>query len=126
MIKRKQPRTDLYKEERAKGMTYREIAEKHGVTYQAVACALGKSDAAKFRPWTKDRCIYPNLRNWLNENKVSLKEFVRRTDAVSSGRNLCSYSAYFSGKHYPQKAVIDKILEVTGLTYEKLWEVDNG
>lgn len=124
MIMSRHPRMDLYAEERAKGMTYKAIAGKHGVSKQAVADALGKSDEAKFRAWTEDRCIYPNLRNWLNENKVSMREFIRRAGLIPYGNNMSQYSAYFRGKQYPQKATIDKILKVTGLTYEKLWEVE--
>jgi transcriptional regulator with XRE-family HTH domain len=122
----KHTRRDIYREERATGMTYREIAEKHGVSYQAVADALGKSDLAKFKPWTEKRCIYPNLRHWLNENKVSLREFARRSEVVASGRTLNRFGAYFRGENYPPKQTIDKILNVTGLTYEQLWEVEDA
>ena len=123
---RKRPRMTLYQAERAKGKTYKEIGEMFGVSHQAVADALGKSDPAKFRPWTKERCIYPNLRNWLNENKVSLREFARRSEVVASGRTLSRFAAYFRGENYPPKQTIDKILNVTGLTYEQLWEVEDA
>ena len=122
----KRTRRDIYREDRETGMTYREIAAKHGVSYQAVADALGKSDLTKFKPWTAERCIYPNLREWMNANKVSLREFVRRTEAVSAGSNLIRYAAYFRGDNYPGKQTIDKMLNVTGLTYEQLWEVEDA
>ena len=119
------PRTDLYRSERDKGKTYREIAEMYGVTYQAVAICCGRSKDGKFRAWTKDRCIYPNLRNWMNENRVSLKEFVRRMDKTS-GKSEAVLRSYLNGTTYPPKKTIDLMLEVTGLTYEQMWEVDDG
>lgn len=122
---REHPRADLYRSEREKGKTYREIAEMYGVSFQAVACACGKQKDYQFRAWTKERCIYPNLRNWLNENKISCKEFVRRMGQVPSGGSDYSFRNYLSGEAYPQKRTIDKMLEVTGLTYEQLWEVDH-
>lgn len=123
---RNHAKTDLYRAEREKGKTYKEIAEQFGVTTQTVAMVCCKSDELRFRRWTKERCIYPNVRNWLNDNKVSLNEFIRRTGAVSSSGNTGRYSSYFNGKNYPTKGTIDKMLAVTGLTYEKFWEVDNG
>ena len=122
----KHPKADLYRSEREKGKTYREIAEQYGVTFQAVACACGNSHDSKFRAWTEERCVYPNLRNWLNENKVSMNEFIRRMDALPGGNRVTAYRNYLNGKTYPQKRVIDKMLEVTGLTYEQLWEEDDG
>jgi hypothetical protein len=122
----KHSRTDLYRVERDKGKTYREIAEMYCITYQAVTIACAKAQDSKFRAWTKDRCIYPNLRNWLNENRVSMKEFKRRMDNFPVGNAEGVLRAYFRGEAYPQKKTIDKMLEVTGLTYEKFWEVDDG
>ena len=120
------PKADIYLAERAKGKTYREIAEQYGVSFQCVAIVCGKQDNARFRGWTAERCVYPNVRNWMNENKVSLKEFVRRMGEIPSSKSVACYSAYFKGSCYPSKAKIDKMLAVTGLTYEKFWEEDNG
>lgn len=123
---RKHPKRDLYRAERDKGKTYREIAEMYGVTYQAVCNACGKQNYDRFRAWTKDRCIYPNLRNWLNENRVSAKEFLRRMDLTSGGNTELAFRTYFKGENYPKKQTIDKMLAVTGLTYEQMWEADDG
>ena len=122
----KHPKADLYRAEREKGMTYAEIAKKYGVSRQAVQFACCKSDDSKFRGWTEERCIYPNLRKWLNDNRVSLFEFIRRMDLVPCYKTSGRFGCYFKGRCYPRKDVIDKMLEVTGLTYEQLWEVDDG
>lgn len=120
------PKADLYRAEREKGKTYREIAEMYGVTSQAVSIACGNQKGYQFRAWTVDRCVYPNLRNWLNENRVSLKEFIRRMDCLPSGTTEAKLRSYLNGKAYPRKKVIDRMLAITGLTYEQLWEVDDG
>jgi transcriptional regulator with XRE-family HTH domain len=118
------PKADLYRAERAKGLTYREIGEKYGVSGQYIAMICGKSDGRNFRAWTEKTCIYPNLRNWLNENKVSLNEFVRRNGVEVAGNTAGRFRAYLNGRTYPPKKTIDRMLKVTGLTYEQLWEVD--
>lgn len=115
------PKADIYRREREKGLTYRQIAEKYGVSFQCVASCCGKQNDAFFRAWTEDRCIWPNLRNWLNENRVTLKEFVRRMGDIPSSNVGCRVRGYFRGECYPQKGTIDKMLQVTGLTYEQLW-----
>lgn len=115
------PRADIYRAEREKGLTYRQIAEKHGVSFQTVAQACGKSDASKFRAFTESDCVYPNLRKWLNDNKVSRYEFIRRVGLCADSATSCTFGKYFRGKHYPNKQTIDKMLRVTGLTYEELF-----
>ena len=120
------PKTDLYRAERAKGKTYKEIAEQYGISHQAVAAVCCKSVDSQFRPWSADRCIYPNVRSWLNDNKVSLSEFIRRMGEVPGGGYTGRFGGYLKGKYFPGKEVIDKMLAVTGLTYEKFWEVDHA
>lgn len=73
--------------------------------------------------------MYPFLRKWLNENKVSVSEFTRRMGLAGSAHSHNVYANYFKGKQYPSKQVIDRMLEVTGLTYELLFyreDDDNG
>lgn len=119
----KHPRADLYREERLKGLTYREIAEKHGVSYQAVAISCG-STGYGFKAFTKKTCVYPNLRKWLNDNEISLREFMRRCDLICSGNNSKRYRDYIRGRCCPPKKTIDVFLQVTGLTYEQLFQKD--
>ena len=122
------PRADAYRKDRELGMTYQQIADKHGVSRQTVAEACGRQ-GYQFRHFTKERCVYPFLRQWLNENKVSTAEFIRRMGCCWSGSMCLLYSNYFKGKTYPSKQVIDRMLKVTGLTYEQLFyreDDDNG
>ena len=82
----------IYLEERDKGMTYAEIAAKYGVSHQAVAQTCARRSACHFKPYTEKECIYPNLRKWLNENRVMRNELARRmygTDVVFPYEDMC-------------------------------------
>lgn len=56
-------RADMYKEERRKGLTYQAIADKYGVSKQAVQQVCGKDNGLHFRAWDTKDCIYPNCGN---------------------------------------------------------------
>ena len=118
------PKSDLYIAARDMGMTHAEIAKKYGVSRQTVSQACARHCPGHFKPYTADEVVYPNLRRWLNENKVGRSEFARRLGNVSTGTSYQLVCDWFRGKNYPIKKSIDKILSVTGLTYEELWEVD--
>ena len=115
---RRHPVADLYREERRQGKTYREIAEKYGVTTQAVGAACAGHAPQKFRAWTPKGCVYPNLRWWMNQNKVNRAELLRRMDIIPAHNSLQRLADYMSGRTDPPKRTIDKILQITGLTYE--------
>lgn len=115
------PRAELYLAERAKGLTHREIAEKYGVSHQAVAQACARHKPSLFKPYTAKEVVYPNLRRWLNDNKVSRNEFARRLGNAPYGANSSHLSCWLRGINYPTKLNIDRLLAVTGLTYEELW-----
>lgn len=114
-------KADIYMAEREAGLTYREIAEKYGVSRQCVAQSCGRRDVNHFKPYTKEEVVYPNLRKWLNDNKVSRYEFIRRMGRNPHSETSSLISAEFRGKKYPHKKTIDKFIEVTGLTYEQLF-----
>jgi transposase len=123
MGKRKHPKADLYIKERESGKSVTEIAEMYGVSYQAVAQATAKVRENCFKHYTEKSCVYPNLRKWLNDNKVSRNEFVRRMELPPTATNTTRICRYFTGENCPSKATIDKFLKATGLTYEELfWE----
>lgn len=114
-------KADLYVADRMAGMTYAAIAKKYGVSRQAVNMACAKYTPGHFKEITNERCVYPYLRKWINENKVVTSEFIRRLGLLPVTRNYGRVYRYLSGKGYPTKPVIDKILAVTGLTYEQLF-----
>lgn len=112
----------IYLEEREKGMTYAEIAAKYGISHQAVAQTCARRSACHFKPYTEKECIYPNLRKWLNENRVMRNELARRMYGNPCSTYTTRFSCWFTGRCFPTKETIDKLLAVTGLTYEQLWE----
>lgn len=102
---------------RDQGMTYQQIADIVGVSKQRVAQICGKTAEWQFRAITKNGCIYPYWRAWMNANRVSRNELVRRM-GFSSAVKL---SHWMRGDSFPTKQQIDSILRVTGLTYEQLF-----
>lgn len=113
--------TRQYLAARDSGMTYEEIAIMFGVSRQRVHQVCGKYNPCRFQFISEKGCIYPNWRNWMNENKVSRYELARRMGLLSSQTSYVNaISGYMSGKCEPKMWFIDKLLEVTGLKYEVL------
>jgi len=112
----------LYREEREKGLTYREIAEKYGVSYQGVAQACGKSNPNYFKYHKENAVIYPNLRKWMNDNKVSIFEMVRRCGMERCNDNAIRLRNQLKGKNHFRKPMIDKLIAITGMKYEELFK----
>ena len=110
--------------ERQNGKTYRQIAQKYGVTPQAVAAACAIHAPGHFKPYTEKEVVYPKLRKWLNDNEVSRNEFARRMGLTPYAKNCYRVSDYFRGRNYPLKETIDKMLRVTGLSYEELFSLE--
>ena len=107
---------------RDSGMTYKEIAIMFGVSRQRVHQVCGKYNPHRFQFITETGCIYPNWRKWMNDNKVSRYELVRRMGLIASQTNyVLTVSGYMNGEYEPKKWFIDKLLEVTGLKYEVLF-----
>ena len=77
----------VYEAMRAEGKTYEEIAKACGCSYQNVCQTLARYNANRFRPLSEERCCWKGLRTWLNENKISLNELIRR----KYGRNHTGY-----------------------------------
>lgn len=121
-----QRRADLYSSARAEGKSYKQIAAEFGVTRQAVCHACREMDNSKFRVWDSRRCVYPNLRKWLNDNRMTLVDFIIRMDLAVCNATYMRFNDYFRGRNYPPKRTIDGMIRVTGLTYELLWERDDA
>jgi transcriptional regulator with XRE-family HTH domain len=103
------------------GYTVKEIAEKLGVSkariYQITYSKLLRS----FKEITPEMNIYPNWRNWMNENSVSIRLFCELMGLDLSSTNYNNVYGWMRGRCYPTKKNIDRILEATGLTYEQLF-----
>ena len=126
MANKPHSRAEFYMQARKQGMTYRQIAQKYGVTPQAVAAACAIHAPGHFKPYTETEVVYPKLCKWLNDNEVSRNEFARRMGLAPYAKNCYRVSDYFRGKNYPLKETIDKMLRVTGLTYEELFSLEEA
>lgn len=114
--------TKKYLDARDSGLTYAQIAEMFGVSKQRVAQTCGKCQPRHFQYITEKGCIYPNLRKWMNENKVSKYELVRRMGYVNSqSAASVALREHMIGRTEMKKSYIDKLLKVTGLSYEVLF-----
>ena len=116
----------IYRQERERGLTCREIATKYGVSYQTVAQACGKGNPHFFRYHTAKSVIYPNLRKWLNDNKISKQELLRRAGLEAFSENSERLSRILMGRTEPRKTMIDRLIKATGMSYEKLFALEEG
>lgn len=116
------------REDRRAGMTHREIAEKHGVSRQHVSQICSQYDPARFRVVKESGCIYPNWRRWMNNEKCSKYELLRRMGLEPVPVNSVHLRCYMNGQSQPRKPYIDMLLKATGMTYEVMFamEVDDG
>ena len=111
----------IYREECAKGLTYKEIADKYGVSRQNVSIACAKMNIKRFQLHPPERIVFPDMRKWMNGNKVSVLELTRRMGLVTAPNNVNKVRLLLKGKSNPRKSDIDKLIKITGLTYEKLF-----
>lgn len=109
---------------REEGLTYQQIGNALGCSKQYIAQILGKQDVRKFRYFKN--CIYPNISKWMNDNKVSLAEFVRRMGHQALPNNISTLRYVLIGKTHPRKPYIDLMINITGMPYEVLFEVSNS
>lgn len=114
----KHPKADLYLADRAKGMTYRQIGEKYGVTYQSVYITCRNVDGTYKTVIGPKGCIYPNLRAWLNQDRERSKRFFQAMKG-------CAIREILKGAQMPKKNAIDKMLALTGMTYEELFQEED-
>ena len=108
---------------REQGMTHQQIADACGVSIRYVSQVLAEYDPRYFHPFSKRRCIYINLRKWLNNNKVSVTELVRRTGRVPYAGTTLRMRERLRGDIKWSDREIERFCDVTGLTAKKLLEV---
>lgn len=109
---------DEIKKLREQGKTYQQIADELGVSTQVVSAALKKANN-NFKVFTKERCIYVNIRYWLNTNRITINDFITLLGLIVCESTRWRYRRMLNGFAEPSKGDIDRILEITGLTYEQ-------
>ena len=108
---------------REQGNTYEVIAKMEGVSKQRVFQLIGGIDRTKVKPLTKKQCIYDGLRQYLNENHIGRSEFTRKIYGYNHPSCYACIIKWLQGVEMTM-SVINKILSITGLTYEQafLWQ----
>lgn len=103
-----------------KGYTLQEIADKYGITKQAVDERFKTLTGARRKFINKgiNRCIYPNLKEWLNDNEYNIKN-------LKEELNYKSYKPLvdrLTGKTEWILSDIVKLVELTGKPMDYLFE----
>lgn len=110
----KHTRADRYLADREKGMTYRQIGEKYGVSAQAVQSSCAMQGETPRKALSPRSCIWPNLRKWLNADRTRAERFFQAMQD-------CTIRTILKGGQQPKKNVIDRMLKITGMSYEELF-----
>lgn len=100
-------------EMRKDGYTMQEIADEMGVNQRTISLYVPKEERCQARNRV-DNYIYPNINKWLIDNRMSMIKFAREVGITKS-----TMSNYLAGLSEPRKSIIDKILEITGMSYEE-------
>lgn len=110
------------------GYNYSEIARKVGVTRQYVTQVLRNSGTklSDFRRMSEGQCIYPNLRNWWNDNRMNYHRFFELMEISYHNTNIERLHDYFKGTLNPRKDFIDRMIKATGMPYETLFYKEGG
>lgn len=101
---------------RLDGASFQQIADEFGVTRQYIHQVITKP-GGRDRPIR--RYIYPNIAIWMHEKRHSAKALA--ADIQVSQQCI---TKILKGKGNPSKQTIDRILEVTGMTYEQAFFQD--
>ena len=119
---------ELAIEMRRQGMTYKQIGEHFGVSWQAVHFQITHCDRARKDGDYIEKIPYKGLYDFLiKHDRVTIPQLARvvfnnRGHAETERmRSLCNGC----GAHVSKKG-IDRLLAYTGMTYEQLFELREG
>lgn len=106
---------------RLDGYTYREIAEKFGVTRQRVQQVVAEFTGKERAPKSFNRTgfIYPNIIEWMDEKGISLAE-LSRIMGIGEG-NSSRTSKKMRGETEFRMIEIKAILKESGKTFEYMF-----
>lgn len=106
---------------RDQGYTLEQIGLMLGISRARAGQLVGRQRS--FHVILAEHCPYVNLRNWMNANRVSRAEFVRRMGYMNCPSTITKFGEIIRGERQPKKDYIDKMLEVTGQKYEEMFEI---
>lgn len=95
------------------GSTFQEVANELGYSKQYIHMMFG--EMFKGRRVTMERyCIYPNIFSYMKKNRLTRAEFAKKI-----GVSTAQMYGVLKGERKTTKHFIDRILEITGMTYEE-------
>lgn len=94
------------------GASYSDVARKYSLSRERIRQMFSPIMQRDMRK--RSFSIYPNFTSWLREKNLSYHKFAEMTGV--SGQHI---SHVMTGKGNPSKNWIDRVLEVTGMTYEE-------
>jgi plasmid maintenance system antidote protein VapI len=104
---------------RLNGCSVEEIAQRFGVSKQRISQILPRFDRSFQKTRNSDRCIYPVIKKYLLDNRLTYRRF-----AIICGLHPNSLYRNLVGDCDFSKRTIDKILAVTGMTYEQAFSTE--
>lgn len=106
---------------RKRGMSYQEIADRFGVSRQAINALFQDGKRADQKPKNTHLIKYIGIKKYLETNRISIGKFSNmcKVDNTTMWRNI-------TGQTDMLKRNIDKILCVTGMTYEEAFKEDEA
>ena len=110
---------------REQGKTYQEIANRFNISKQRIGQYLTPTNIHNFRWWNESSCAYIGLRKWLNENKVTMRQFVLQLGYNYNNETNGRIRNKLKCNTRLDIDLILKIIVLTGLTFEELFINDN-
>ena len=106
---------------RREGRSIQEIADITGYSKTRVSQLTSQHTGRGFRRHSTKGCIYTGLRNWLNDNRISMWELMEQMGYTYSGNTSCRIRSCLSGRQEMKKSYIDACIRLSGKTYEELF-----
>ena len=102
------------------GDTLQTLADTHGISKQRVAQLVGA--VRPMKEWTKTYSVYSGIDSWMKYHHVTYCAFNVRLGYSPGATSQTNLKRMLMGETEPRKALIDKVLEVTGMTYEEAFK----
>ncbi len=106
---------------RLNGSSLQEIGDKYGYSREYVRKWMPQGLRGRIKSELAiDKTVYPALKEWLIRRDMPISVFSKMCKV-----NKCTMDKILHGEVSPTKSNIDKILSVTGFTYEHAFKVDD-